>query len=448
MHSATVFGSGRSAIIKYNSAVHAKQIETTLRSLERRASVYYFRIPRKVVLALALLVLAPWAVLIVLSSHSRFSFALSGSAAAAPTRSDKRYCKPGPWGNIEYFDIVTRPPDELISPSFFAEAQPVWVFKGYSKAGLYELLTSAELTEAQRIAIDSSLEFSAAANQCVVKPGRELIMGLSPKARARIYAVLAKFPENPPQRDPFIFRPAQLNGWLDEAGLQPHSVDLVKSLLHPHGDLVLFSDCNTVMSQLPNADENVRLLKALFRRNAVFPRLRVSADSDIKQLTSYWGKGGREMVVGPLLESIPKTTNGITVDVALLLPPFVRERLYTYPLPTPETKGLSRDCHWSALNFFNEHPDDRFGRFDQIYPAIQNGYYPVPGRPSFGDLVLFFAPDHNIIHSAVYVADDIFFTKNGPHFTSPWLLATQAEVLAAFPAYDKLEVNYYRPKKL
>ena len=429
--------------------MHARQIETTLRGLENRAKIFYFRVRRTAVLALVLVVLAPWAVVAVLSFRSRsaLAFTASNSTVSASKRADKRHCKPGPWGNIGYFDIVTRPPDELISPGFFNEAQPVWVFKGYSKAALYELLASAGLTEAQRISIDGSAEFSAAANQCVVKPGRELVMGLSSSARARIYAVLAKFPENPAQRDPFIFRPEQLNEWLDAGGLEQRTVGLVKSLLYPRGDSVLLSDCSTVMSQLSNTDERVRLLKVLFRRNAAFPKLHVTADSDLKELTRYWGKGGRERVVGPLLQSLPRTAEGIDVNVVLLLPAFARERLYTYPLPSPETKGVSRDCHWTALNFFNERPDDRYGRPDLILSTIEKDYYPVPGSPSFGDLVLFFAPDHTIIHSAVYVADDILFTKNGPHLTSPWLLVTQAEVLTAFPAYDRLDVSCYRSRK-
>jgi len=443
-------GAGKEQIIKYDSAVHAKQVEITLRSLEKRARVSFFRLPRSIVFALVLAMLAPWAVMVVLSLRSRPSSVLpaSNGTVSASTRADQRHCKPGPWGNIEYFDIVTQPPDNLISPGFFGEAQPAWVFKGYSKAALYELLASAELTEAQRIAIDRAVEFSAAANQCVLKPSKELILGLSPKARATLYAVLAKFPENNAQRDPFIFRPEQIGEWFgDNSGLEKRTVSLLKGLLYPRADLMLLSDHSTVLSELPEKEERVRLLKVCFRRSAVFPRLRVAADSDLKALTSYWSKGGREMVVGPLLRSLPPAAGGITVDIALLLPPFARERLYTYPLPGPETKGLSRDCHWTALNFFNAPPDDRYSHPDQVRSAIENDYYPVPGSPTFGDLVLFSEPRGNLLHSAVYVADDILFTKNGPHFTSPWMLQTQAEVLAAFPTYGKLDVGYFRAKK-
>lgn len=371
---------------------------------------------------------------------------MPAAAVPEPASPGKQHCRLGPWGAIEYYEIVTRPPDEFISPSFFTEATQQWVFKGYSRAAMDELLAAAGLTPAQRSALDGSTQVSA--SQCVVKPSDDLVLGLSPGARARIYAVLARFPENPTQRDPFAFRATQIQGWLENSALARPAVDMVRRVLYPHDDLLLLSDCGTVMRQLPDADERTRLFRILFRRPAVFPQLRVAADSDLKALTQYWGKGGRSTVIGPLLESLPQTAAGVTVDVSLLLPVFARERLYTYPTPSTNTQGVSRDCHWTALNFFNETPDDRYGRPEVIVSTIEKDYYPVPGNPSFGDLVLVHALDRTIVHSAVFIADDILFTKNGPSFTSPWLLMTQAEVLASFPAYEKLSVTYCRLKKL
>lgn len=432
--------------IKYDSAVHAKRIETTLRGLENKAKVYYLRVPRAAVFVLAVALLAPWVIVVALSMRPT---ANAGATAVTPPiqpmRSDRRSCKPGPWGTIEYFEIVTQPPDELISPDFFATDEPQWVFKGYTEAALDEFLAKVAVPQAQRIAIASSTV--ASNDRCVTKPSDTLILELSPTVRGAIYAVLARFPENAVQRDPFLFPAPKINEWLDTGSLSADTVAMVKKLLYPHGDYLLFSDCHTVVSRLPDVNERMRLLRILFRRSAVLTRLRIGADDDIKALTAYWGKGGREMVVRPLLESIPRTTDGITVGITLLLPPFARARLYTYPMPGgPQSKR--HDCHWTAMNFFNDPPDERFVDANAIVSAIGKDYYPLPGPPALGDLVLFSAPDQTIVHSAIYVADDIVFTKNGPHFTSPWLLMTEAEVMASFPAYDKLNVTYHRLKKL
>lgn len=441
---------GRATPIKYDSAVHAKRVESALGGLESGSKVFYFRAPRYAVVVLVLALLMPWAVVAVMWLRSKPSVAPAEpvQTVAPPVGTGKHRCKPGPWGRIEYYDMVAQPPDEFISPSFFTEAPDQWLFKGYSKAALVELLVSAGLTPEQRSAIEGCTDFSAAANQCVVKPPFELVSGLSPASRAKLYAALGKFAENPGQRDPFIFMPEQIDEWLDDGGLAESTEELVRKLLYPHGNTVLLSDTGMIMKRLTDADERVRLLRILFRRNSVYPRLILTPDADVKALTAYWGKGGHEVEIGPLLNSLPRNPEGVAVNVALLLPKFARERLYRYPLPSSDPKRNSHDCHWSAFNFFNDPPEERFGRPEAVRATLENDCYPVPGSPTLGDLVLFTAPDVGIIHSAVYVADDILFTKGGPAFTSPWLLMTKAAVLAAFPAYERLNVSYHRLKKL
>jgi hypothetical protein len=414
----------------------------------RESKVFQVRIRRSGVVVFVLALLAPWAVVVGFSWRAGRVQAAAPAAVstARPTCPEVRKCGPGPWGTLEYYELVTQPPDDFISPGCFSEAPAQWTFKDCSKPALNEQLGKIELTQAQRDAIVRGAECPA--GTCVVKPGAELVLGLDPKARAQLYAVLARSPENTAQVDPFTFRPADIHAWLDQGGLAPSTVELVKRLLYPHAGRLLLSDCGLVMRQVADAEERMRLLRILFRRRAVFPRLRVTPDSDLQALTAYWGKGGGGVVVGPLLKSVPHVPEGVPVHVVLLLPNFARERLYTYPLPSSVQQAGPYNCYWAALNFFNDPPDDRLGRPEEVRKALASDYYPVPGSPTFGDVVLFSTPRHAIVHAAVYVADDLLFTKNGPSAISPWLLMTRDEVLASFPAYEKLEVTCHRLKKL
>ena len=52
--------------------------------------------------------------------------------------------------------------------------------------------------------------------------------------------------------------------------------------------------------------------------------------------------------------------------------------------------------------------------------------------------------DRSSIHSAVYIADDIVFTKNGPSAATPWVLSTIAEMKAFYPGWKPLSVSFYR----
>lgn len=67
-------------------------------------------------------------------------------------------------------------------------------------------------------------------------------------------------------------------------------------------------------------------------------------------------------------------------------------------------------------------------------------------------MVLFSKPDGTIIHSSVYLADDIVFTKNGATALYPWMLASISDLVNQYSFQvspeEKLTVSYYRNKML
>jgi hypothetical protein len=49
-----------------------------------------------------------------------------------------------------------------------------------------------------------------------------------------------------------------------------------------------------------------------------------------------------------------------------------------------------------------------------------------------------------VIHSAVYIADDIMFTKNGRAYAQPWLLMRLKDVVTAYSFGKAPRLVYYR----
>ena len=92
------------------------------------------------------------------------------------------------------------------------------------------------------------------------------------------------------------------------------------------------------------------------------------------------------------------------------------------------------DCHWTSLNFFNETPDDRFADPSYVVQYMQSHYYPITKPTLYGDLVVILKNGSNAVHSAVYLADDIVFTKNGNNINQPWTLMRMKDLL---PIYDQ-----------
>jgi hypothetical protein len=52
-----------------------------------------------------------------------------------------------------------------------------------------------------------------------------------------------------------------------------------------------------------------------------------------------------------------------------------------------------------------------------------------------------------IKHSAVFLADDLVFTKNGDNYRQPWMIMHIPDLLATYPATPPMHPVYLRPKQ-
>ncbi len=55
-------------------------------------------------------------------------------------------------------------------------------------------------------------------------------------------------------------------------------------------------------------------------------------------------------------------------------------------------------------------------------------------------------PDGGVIHSAVYIADDIVFTKIGANFAQPWILMRMENLLHVYTLNKEPTAVFYRHK--
>lgn len=357
-------------------------------------------------------------------------------------------CHPGPWGELQYSRILIEPPDDFVTAQRL-EPQPIqWVFKGHTPAGLQVLWTTAGLNPAQQRLLEDPARRTVSPDAIVVRPPEDLVLNLGADSRAAIYAVLSSFAENPNQNEPFRFRADAVDEWFDRSNLKPEILALVRRMLYRRGNSALFSDHDLVLPLLRTRAERLQLIATLARKSTLLVKLRVLPTSDIETLTNYWGHGPRSKDIGPLLLSISHRPRGITLDIAHLLTRFARARIFTYPQPADHPDDITHDCHWTSLNFFNDPPDERFADAAVVKTTLERDYTPVVGRPAFGDIFVFALPDGKVIHSCVFIADDIVFTKNGASNTMPWMLMNLQDVIAYYPADPPLTIRAFRRRDL
>ena len=353
--------------------------------------------------------------------------------------------QPGPWGKLTAQPILIEAPASLLTVNFRL-GDGRWYFQARSTDEVAAFLRSHGLTadQASRIAANAQ-PVQGRDGLLAAVPPEDIVRALSIDTRSNLYDALAAVPENFAQVEPFRTTGLHLNDWLDAKKLPPELVDEVRGLMWRRGSGLFFSDYNLVVDRITSPAVKLELLRQLTRKSSVVLILHVPPDGAIGDLVAYYGVNGRIDKVEPVLKALSDAGGG-TIGLSNMLPAFPRVRLYRFPDPLPG-KDISPDCHWSSFNFFNRGlPDDSLNDPAYVGNVLKEQYEPVSGLPQFGDIVLLTLPDGSSIHSAVYIADNIVFTKNGPSLAAPFIFSTTEDMLAFYPNSERIRLIYYRLK--
>lgn len=354
-----------------------------------------------------------------------------------------------PWGDLMISDVDLELPEEYVALDL-GTVIPPWVFPGMTTEEVGQLMRRCGLSAEQVTSALAPERVAVTSSNVVVQPEESLVVSLSAAARGAFYRELAKRDGNNSKTSPFCFPGSSLDDVLRSVWLAEAADALLKSLSYRYGnDAAYFSDFHILSRHLRSDQQRREVFQTLSRQRALFARLRVSPATDIDKVLGYWASvpGVRQIDLRPLLESLQRIPEGGSVSLMYFMPPFARENLYRFPVSS--AKGYQgMNCHWTTMNFFNETTDDRFfdSSFCQDYLAAN--YYQVATTTRYGDLVFLMDENKNGIHSAVYIADDIVFTKNGDGYQQPWMLMRLKNLVAKYSVTGPVQVVAYRSRNL
>lgn len=350
---------------------------------------------------------------------------------------------PGPWGRLRYAETFLEPPPELVPADPVASEPDRWVIEQVTPETLAGWFTAHGVNREHAEQLASLSRPGPITQSLAVEPTSDLLLALEPGQRAALYASLGRSGLNPQHRDPLRFPDANLSEWVEGHGLTEETQRLLQRLAYPRSSLWLFSDADFLLRRLPDIGERQALMRVLLRQQVVLANVVLGSEDNMDTLTAYWGIGFRNHDVRPLLEAAQRAGGRMPISVQQLLPAFARERLYRYDAGVD---GVFRDCHWSSLNFFNQTPDDRFLEVAFVRETVLTAFARTRQPPRLGDLVLLRDKDQAIVHSGVYVADQLIFTKNGGRYTQPWILMHLDDLRAYYTLDGPLEVLFMRPR--
>lgn len=365
------------------------------------------------------------------------------------TSSDKVRLRPGPWGDVEYVPITIAAPDEMLKVRGVEDSKVEWLFKGATRGDLDRALDLAGVSASARAAFLSSGPMSQYVEGTVFNPSCAAIRALSEKARTALFQKLAVGTQNTGSRWEFQSRFIEAFG---DFGVSRKSAKTVEAYGVRDGKFFLTYCMPCILRDIGDPAEKTGILKALTQQRSMLVRLRVGPNTDVNALVNYWGRAMWTNNVRAILQSLQKRPGGGVVDLAELLPPLPTSLLHSYPVPHNALAGpeAAKNCSWTAFNFFRDPPDPGFTDAHYVLGKLETDYYPIESDPRFGDVAVFLSPDQLMVHVATYLADDVYFTKNGDNPWHPWVYSTSKDLLEEFsfglPEGKSLSIQYFRNK--
>ncbi len=334
--------------------------------------------------------------------------------------------RPGPWGRMEYTSTLLEPPPSIVGEDVRSKRPLAWQFTGMTTGQVAALLMDAGLDPVIVDRLMNSRQMSSDPTDFLILPPDDILLGMEPETRRRVYFNLRASSLNKFYGLPFHMNHLYGDEWFRDASLSPATLAMLDRLVYRQGSMMYFSDVRFVLSKIDDVEERRNFFAALLRQVTLRVRLSIKDASEVDGLVAYWGAHGRENVVRPIIEAVERGSVDWPVSILSLLPPLPRERLFTY---NSGSRELFRDCNWTALNFFNDPPDDIYLQQSAVTNAVFGRYAPIESNFLPGDLILLRNDRQDVIHMCNYIADNIVFTKNGGDLAQPWILSTLREVV-------------------
>ena len=424
---------------------------------------------RKRVLSLVLIG-TPWLLVVALVLHGRgnsaaapsspaISIAPSTRPATSPSTApvflqsgDVTEGNVGRWGQMQYVPIVLEMPEAYATVAETIGKHDQWIFTGQTREQAMAMMVSCGVT-AEQLALIPADAWQSSGTSASVTPPDALLLALSESVRSKLYSKVMADPANDSTLDPMWFRVGRVDFRLRSSGLSDASMALLKRLLYPGPDsMLLFNDERAALRAITDADEQTRFLKAIERKRSLMARLLLTPASDTAALAKYWGKGGREVNLLPLLDSVKYNAmagveNPGRINILSLLPPFAQERLYQHASMFVPRGRIPDDCYWTAFNFFSSVPDDRVHELAYFSQLIDREYVKIDQPSELGDVIFIADEKGDALHAANYIADNVVFTKNGINSGSPWMLAPIRDVIDTYRIkHGTLKIFYFRKR--
>jgi len=351
-----------------------------------------------------------------------------------------------PWGRIEVRPVYLEVPDALLASRPKPNSVPRWCFPNGTEASVRELFTRAGLPAAMQDRILNPAKRLIQQDTLILFPSPADQSAMTTGMRNIIYPELAKSLQNEFHYTPIYIQGGNLDEWLEHSGLNPALQLMVRQRVWQRDGNLVFSDVRALVEAAHSVDDVWSIFRAITRTRTLLIDLVLTPDLNTESVVDYWTAGDPAADTVPLLRAAIAGGGVSRLDVSRLLPPIPRRRLYTYPTLDLAAQGRMPDCHWSSLNFFSSSPQNYYLDSELVGARISDDYDFVKPPYRYGDLICYYRTPTITVHSCIYIADDIVYTKNGENTLAPWVFMPLEDVSAMYLLHPGWFIQGYRLK--
>jgi hypothetical protein len=354
-------------------------------------------------------------------------------------------CRPGPWGDLEYYYVHLEAPDHIVDLVAAPSERTSWFFPGKTLEEIKAILTTALFTkEEQEAMLEDSLRYQLNPPYRIF-PTTEMVERMNPLSRQILYRELRPWSENRFYHRPVIIETGNVRSWVADSGLSAETISRIERMTYRIGDSLAFSDVSAILSKISTDHEEREFLKSLTRTRSLVLRLKISPESDFESLKDYWSVGRKSKDILPFFESISQTPGREMIDVIHLLPPTPRKYLNTFPPLSLGIEGQFPGSFWASMNFFRYTPLIDFDDPEYSKAYIRRFYKSARQPYQYGDLILITDPiSGRTNHTCVFVADDIVYTKNGRSILKPFVFMKLSDMLSLYSTEARPSIEVWR----
>ncbi len=348
----------------------------------------------------------------------------------------------GPWGTLQFYEVVIRPPSGNLWPGLYDE-KSIWSFPDLGKVEVKDLFDALNFSVELKTLIYEQAKWTVQGNFTEVEVNDAIIEKMTPEDRLSLTNWWKTNHADFFQRSITNFE--DKNFTAISMALSPEMMHHLHSVCFLRGNVLSTFDRPYLLRKLNSRLEKEELIRTIFTTHSLIVRLEVNPETNLESVIQYWEAGGRNPRVRSIIEGMRSTSGADTLDILHLLPPIPRKYLNSFSTLQDSFPGTAPDCFWTAIQFFR--PQTSYRSFDElpVEHFIIGDFDEVEAPTQFGDLVCLFEEEsREFVHSYIHIADNLVFTKNGGSFVRPWTLSTLDRMLAIYQSEGEFHRMTFR----